>query len=679
MKIINIYYKITENYWVELDQYTADYLGSIKVDSYQNFKTSGQYFNASKIEFLLKNSFKNDEKYFVISDDDIFVIYKIRFFERILLKYLIDKWTLDYNVIKERFKRKNKEKLNDIFDESTEIKETLEKLKNYVFCDHYSFWLYNSHTKYFTLYESSFKHNKSFKIIDTNSVCYKKLDGINYYPEEFSSEKNSNIELEEIKYVNRIAIELSVDEFPSSMKGIFVLFSKKSDYILRTETVKLFQNIITLKLSKSLHTYIGRTNHILHQLSLDYKFGEFDKYLQGCTKNITHILGWEASSIFLTDNKKEYLELKAYSNNSNDVKQNIKYNIEKDRKSMTVKSILERLTFSYDIENEIDNTHIFDERCKSKPKNWLGIALWHSNNQTIGVLRVKNKIDNNGNTQHFNEIDITVLNNIASIISYQYELESNYVKDQKEKEKELKKKTDENYNLNTFIKTFRHEIKSPLIVVTQASSLIKQTLYDEKLIDTSSSIPKSLNNIFEDLSMVGDRLGYVASSLTFNASELVRDIKKCHIFQDIVAPIKAFSIRYALNRNKYLKINIDSLLKTTPVICDPIAASIVFHILIDNAIKYANEDSIINVYGKELKGKSIIIVENFGIAIYPDEISSIFDQFVRGREAELEEIEGSGIGLYLAKQIMDKLEGEIVLSNLNNPVRFEIHLKNLNS
>ena len=62
-------------------------------------------------------------------------------------------------------------------------------------------------------------------------------------------------------------------------------------------------------------------------------------------------------------------------------------------------------------------------------------------------LRVKNKIDSDGNLEHFNDIDITILNNIASIISYQYELEANYIKDKKEKDKELLKKTEENYNL----------------------------------------------------------------------------------------------------------------------------------------------------------------------------------------------------------------------------------------
>ena len=53
----------------------------------------------------------------------------------------------------------------------------------------------------------------------------------------------------------------------------------------------------------------------------------------------------------------------------------------------------------------------------------------------------------------------------------------------------------------------------------------------------------------------------------------------------------------------------------------------------------------------------------------------IFKKFSRGHHAKVQKTEGSGIGLYLGKQIMQLNNGSLKLTKLSNPTTFEIEFK----
>lgn len=87
----------------------------------------------------------------------------------------------------------------------------------------------------------------------------------------------------------------------------------------------------------------------------------------------------------------------------------------------------------------------------------------------------------------------------------------------------------------------------------------------------------------------------------------------------------------------------------------------VFVNLLENAIKYSPENSKIVIKSEVLSMYTQISIIDQGMGIKEEEYAQIFQRFYRGKDAE--NIEGSGIGLYLCRLIMEKQQGNIFVSS----------------
>jgi len=82
--------------------------------------------------------------------------------------------------------------------------------------------------------------------------------------------------------------------------------------------------------------------------------------------------------------------------------------------------------------------------------------------------------------------------------------------------------------------------------------------------------------------------------------------------------------------------------------------------LIDNAIKYSKEGDIkINLYNKSDEGNILISISDDGIGIPKSFLKRAFDKFTRGENGVKLHANGSGIGLYIAKEIVKSHKGRI--------------------
>jgi len=81
--------------------------------------------------------------------------------------------------------------------------------------------------------------------------------------------------------------------------------------------------------------------------------------------------------------------------------------------------------------------------------------------------------------------------------------------------------------------------------------------------------------------------------------------------------------------------------------------------LISNAVKYGRQGGEVNInYHLDDKGCGVIDVVDQGAGIPPEKVSSLFTPFER-LGAETTQVEGTGIGLTIAKQMMELMNGEI--------------------
>ena len=82
--------------------------------------------------------------------------------------------------------------------------------------------------------------------------------------------------------------------------------------------------------------------------------------------------------------------------------------------------------------------------------------------------------------------------------------------------------------------------------------------------------------------------------------------------------------------------------------------------LLENAVKYSDPRSAILVYAKKIDGCAICVTSN-GIPVTDSEREKIFDRGVRGTAAKQRVPAGTGIGLYLAKRVMQLHQGRVAV------------------
>ena len=98
--------------------------------------------------------------------------------------------------------------------------------------------------------------------------------------------------------------------------------------------------------------------------------------------------------------------------------------------------------------------------------------------------------------------------------------------------------------------------------------------------------------------------------------------------------------------------------------CDPAGMRLTLEIVLDNAIKYTNPNTAIELLGKKaIEGGIEFLVRDFGAGVPEQELARLFEKSYRGSNAA--GVPGSGLGLYMARAMVDVHGGSLTAKNVS--------------
>ncbi|MCI8718634.1 MAG: HAMP domain-containing histidine kinase [Lachnospiraceae bacterium] len=214
---------------------------------------------------------------------------------------------------------------------------------------------------------------------------------------------------------------------------------------------------------------------------------------------------------------------------------------------------------------------------------------------------------------------------------------------EQKKEMELKLQKEK----KTLILSISHDIKTPLSAIKLYAKALEKNLYDnpEKQREIAGRINKKADDIEAFVSQVisacnEDFLNFTVQKGEFYLSQAIEQILK--YYTEKLELLKT-DFKVSDYRDCILKGDLDRIVE-------------VLQNIMENAIKYGDGHSVVITFSSE-EDCQLITVSNSGCTLGDTELVHIFESFWRGSNAL--KCRGSGLGLYICRQLMNKMGGEV--------------------
>lgn len=216
-----------------------------------------------------------------------------------------------------------------------------------------------------------------------------------------------------------------------------------------------------------------------------------------------------------------------------------------------------------------------------------------------------------------------------------------------------------------FISTVSHELRTPLTSIRGFSETMLSSW--DKLDDDSKK--KFLKIIVEQsnrlINLVENMLSVTKLQNT-KGSLILKEIQIKPVVETIVSIVK----NQYKDKNFVIEINSNTL----PILADKDKFEQVLTNIIENAAKYGDENSTIVINADNSDNSVLIKVTNKGIEIKQEDYEKIFTKFSRIDNPLTRKVQGSGLGLYITKNLVEKMGGKINVKSENHTTTFEITL-----
>jgi PAS domain S-box-containing protein len=208
-----------------------------------------------------------------------------------------------------------------------------------------------------------------------------------------------------------------------------------------------------------------------------------------------------------------------------------------------------------------------------------------------------------------------------------------------------------------FIATVSHELRTPLAAIYgSAQTLLREDIEldgtgQKRLLDVIAQESERLSRIADDI-LFANKL----DSGQFVLGEKKVDLRA--LARDVVEEMRAC---FASREDISIDLSVPDALE--PIVGDSDKLRQILINLIDNAVKYSPEGGRVEVSVEASDGGVRIAVQDEGIGIAPLEQRRIFGKFYRVDPALTRGVGGTGLGLYICRELVRRMEGRLSVSS----------------
>lgn len=199
----------------------------------------------------------------------------------------------------------------------------------------------------------------------------------------------------------------------------------------------------------------------------------------------------------------------------------------------------------------------------------------------------------------------------------------------------------------TLLLSLSHDIKTPLSAIKLYAKALSKNLYAD---------PQKQQEIAESINEKADEIeGYVAEIVTASREDFLSlEVENGEFYlSDLIESIAVYyREKLALVKTEF----VEGEYQNRMLLGDLDRSIEVLQNVIENALKYGDGTRIELLFPEEDDGV-LVAVKNSGCTLEAEELPHIFESFWRGKNAE--NINGSGLGLYICRQLMHRMKGEI--------------------
>lgn len=212
-----------------------------------------------------------------------------------------------------------------------------------------------------------------------------------------------------------------------------------------------------------------------------------------------------------------------------------------------------------------------------------------------------------------------------------------------------------------FIEDASHELKTPIAVIMANAEMLEKNKKEDKWLKNIVNETERMNKLVKDLLDLA-KLENGVNKGSYTISNISKEIEKTILTFESMAFENNIKLDYKIEEDIKLNCNSNQIKQLVAI-------------LLDNAIKHSYKDKKVKVSLYKQKEEIILNVVNNGDTINKADLSKIFERFYRVDSSRNRSQNRYGLGLAIAKNIVENHNGKITVESSNNKTTFQVVFK----